>query len=113
MPSAPEKETETGRLYQPFESGGREGVPPDTEGAVESYRNEAVAASTFPALSVQEPFTEALLVSGPEYVLSGVQKAIPDASSVPPNEIPTGLSYQPFASGPRPSVAVVTGGAES
>jgi hypothetical protein len=112
MPSVPEKETETARLYQPFESDGREAVP-DTRGAVESYRNEAVAASTLPALSVQEPFTEALPVSGLEYVLSCVQKAIPDASSVPPNEIPTGLSYQPFASGPRPSVAVVAGGAES
>src|SRR5215467_11565754 len=54
VPSVPENETVSGWLYQPFESAGREGVPA-TVGAVESYWNEAVAGSTLPALSVQEP----------------------------------------------------------
>src|SRR5215475_990008 len=112
VPSVPENETVSAWLYQPFESGPREGVPA-TEGAVESYWNEAVAGSTLPALSVQEPLTAALPVSGPEYVFCGVHDAIPDMPSVPPKETVTGWSYQPFASGPRPSVAEAFGAVES
>src|SRR5438094_3592593 len=103
VPSVPENATVSAWLYQPFESAAREGVPA-TDGAVESYWNEAVAGSTLPALSVQEPLTEVLPVSGPENVFCGVQEAIPDVPSVPPNDTVTGLSYQPFASGPRPSL---------
>src|SRR4051794_27960335 len=112
VPSVPENETVSWWLYQPFESAGREGVPA-TDGADESYWNDAVAGSTLPALSVQEPLTAALLVSGAEYVFCGVQEAIPEVPSVPPNEIVTGLSYHPFASGPRPSVAEASGAVES
>jgi hypothetical protein len=112
VPSVPENETVSWWLYQPLESAAREGVPA-TEGAVESYWNAAVAGSTLPALSVHEPLTAALPVSGPEYVFCVVHEAIPDVTSVPPKETVTGWSYQPFASGPRPSVAEASGAVES
>jgi hypothetical protein len=39
-----------------------------------------------------------------------VQVAIPDVASLPLNVTPTGLLYQPFASGPRLNDAPVTFG---
>src|SRR5207249_1972176 len=80
---------------------------------VPGVRVRAAAGSTLPALSAQEPLTAALPVSGPEYVFCAVQEAIPDVPSVPPKETVTGWSYQPFASGPRPSVAEASGAVES
>src|SRR5436190_1378138 len=112
VPSVPENETVSWWLYQPFESAGREGAPA-TEGAVESYWNEAVAGSTLPALSAQEPLTAALPVSGPEYVFCAVQELIPEIPSVPLKDTVSAWLYQPLESALRPGVAVTDGGVAS
>ena len=60
----PENVTESEWLYQPFASGPRLAVAV-VAGAVASYLNDRLAPLTFPALSVQEPLTVTLAVSGP------------------------------------------------
>jgi hypothetical protein len=72
----------------------------------------SVTDPAFPALSVQEPVTEAAAPSGPPYVPE-VHDATPDAPSSPVKLNATGLVYQPFASGPRAGDAVTLGGDES
>src|SRR5437762_718194 len=111
--SPPPYWTVSGWLYQPFASGLRPRVPTTDVGAVASYLRAKERVPVLPALSSQRPLTEALPVSGPENVFCGVQEAIPDVPSVPPNETVTGLLYQPLASGPRPSVAEASGAVES
>jgi hypothetical protein len=91
----------TGWLYQLPESGPRESETL-TDGGVASYLigpNE-VDELGFPALSVQLPENDALVLSGPLYVVE-LQLAMPDVASVPVKLISTGWLYQPFASGPR------------
>ena len=62
----PAKLTDSAWLYQPFESGPREGVAVTT-GAVSSYwKLNGVLALVFPARSRHVPETEALAESGPE-----------------------------------------------
>ena len=62
----PAKLTESAWLYQPFESGLREGVAVTT-GSVSSYwKPKLRAALVFPARSRQVPDTEAFGESGPE-----------------------------------------------
>jgi hypothetical protein len=62
----PLTEAMTGRVYQPLESGGRDGAA-DTVGLEASYLNFAlVALAVFPALSVQLPLTVAFIELGPE-----------------------------------------------
>jgi hypothetical protein len=78
----PAKLTFSGRLYQPFESGERAGVPL-TEGAVASYLRPNVRDVVFPALSVHEPVTEAVASSGPEYVRADTHETPPEVASVP------------------------------
>ena len=64
--SVPLKLTVNEWLYQPFESGLREGVAV-TAGAVSSYRKlKLLLALVFPARSRQVPETDALAESGPE-----------------------------------------------
>jgi hypothetical protein len=108
--SDPENVPSTGWLYQPFASGGRD-AEADTLGAVPSYwsANEPELL-VFPAASVQVPLTDALLESGPEYVVD-VQTAIPDVASVPANDTATPWLYQPFASGERAAEAPESMGA--
>jgi uncharacterized protein (DUF1501 family) len=97
--------------YQPFESGGRDGVKV-TAGGVASYFNANEPAALFPAASTQLPATLAVALSGPEYVaLEHV--STPDVASLPPNETATGWLNQPFASGARAALAVTVGGVES
>jgi len=62
--SVPEKPTKTAWLYQPFESGLRPALPVAV-GAVESYLMGTEAVPTLPALSMHDPVTEALPLSGP------------------------------------------------
>jgi hypothetical protein len=82
VPSAPAKLTFSARLYQPFESGVRAGVAV-AEGAVPSYFNPNAFEVVFPALSVQEPLTEAVASSGPEYVRADTHETPPEIASVP------------------------------
>jgi hypothetical protein len=56
-------------LYQPFLSAIRDGVAV-AWGAVASYFSPYDAEPLLPALSVHEPFTAPVALSGPEYVLS-------------------------------------------
>ena len=64
--SVPAKLTESAWLYQPFESGLREGVAVTT-GLVSSYwKPKLKDALVFPARSRHVPGTEALAESGPE-----------------------------------------------
>ena len=63
--SVPEKLTVRGRSYQPFASGPRAGVTV-VAGPVESYLSGSEAVAALPALSRQEPLTEAPPLSGPE-----------------------------------------------
>ena len=64
--SVPAKATATERLYQPFESAARAGVPLVTVGAVASYfRAYPSGALTLPARSVHVPAGEAAVLSGP------------------------------------------------
>jgi hypothetical protein len=56
----------TGWVYQPFESGPRDGTT-ETVGLDASYwKGSLVALAVLPALSVQLPLTVALVESGPE-----------------------------------------------
>jgi hypothetical protein len=66
-----------------------------------------------PALSVQVPLTTVPAVSGPLYVLFGLQEAMPEVASAPFQETSTFELSQPFAFGAGLGEAVVTGGDES
>jgi hypothetical protein len=66
-----------------------------------------------PASSWHEPSTEALPVSGPEYVRGALQEAMPDKPSTALKETVREWLYQPFESAVRPGVAVTSGGLES
>jgi len=69
-------------LYQPFESGPRDGVGVTT-GPVASYSKPKLPdALVFPAMSRQVPETEALTESVPEYDAC-VQDSIPEVASAP------------------------------
>ena len=93
--SAPLKETESGWLYQPFESGPRDGVAVTT-GLVSSYwKPKLLLELVFPARSRQVPETDAFAESGPEYVVC-VHESIPDVASVPANAIESVWLYQPL-----------------
>ena len=62
----PLKLTVSGWLYQPFESGLRDGVAV-TAGPVSSYwKPKLLLALVFPARSRQVPLTDAFCESGPE-----------------------------------------------
>ncbi len=66
MASVPLKPTDSGWLYQPFESGPRAGVAV-TVGAVSSYWKPNVPGLlVFPARSRHVPLTDAVWSSGPE-----------------------------------------------
>ena len=57
----------TAWLYQPFESGCRDGLFPVTAGSVSSYLSEnAFEPLWLPAISRHEPFTAVDGSSGPE-----------------------------------------------
>jgi hypothetical protein len=62
--SVPEKPTVSAWLYQPLLSAGRLPVAV-AAGGVASYLKGRLAVVTLPALSVQEPPTEVLPLSGP------------------------------------------------
>jgi hypothetical protein len=106
--SVPKNPTVSGWLYQPFASGPRDGLGV-VEGAVASYLTAADAGSTLPALSRQEPLTEALLLSGPEYVSGEVQEASPEVASLPEKLTVSEWLYQPLESGLRPAAAEAAG----
>src|SRR5207248_1750987 len=99
-------------LYQPFESGVRPRVPTTDVGAVASYLSAKEPVAVLPALSVHMPPTDAEPSSGPEYV-AWLHEPRPEVPSVPENETVSWWLYQPFASGPRPSVAEASGAVES
>ncbi len=63
--SAPAKLTVSAWLYQPFASAPREGSAV-TCGLVPSYFRPTDLEAPFPALSLQDPVTEAVAESGPE-----------------------------------------------
>jgi hypothetical protein len=63
--SLPPNDTVNGWLYQPFASAARLAAAAVT-GAVASYFSGRLATPTLPALSVHEPPTAALPLSGPE-----------------------------------------------
>jgi hypothetical protein len=109
--SVPEALKSTGWLYQSPESGPRDKEMP-TEGGVASYLigPKLVGALVLPALSVHVPENDALVPSGPPYVVE-LQPAIPEVASVPLKLMPTGWLYQPFASGGRLGDPPVTLGA--
>jgi len=83
-------------------------------GGVASYLNAGEAPpARLPALSVQEPLTVVLVVSGPWYITS-VHASIPEPPSLPRNVTRTGWLYQPLLSGARSSVTLsMDGGAAS
>jgi hypothetical protein len=66
-----------------------------------------------PALSRHEPPTEALVLSGPEYVFGASQDSSPEVASLPLKAIASARLYQPFVSAGRAAVAVATGGVAS
>ena len=99
-------------MYQPFASAARPAAALAT-GAVPSYlKPNAVVPLGFPARSLQDPLTEAAVLSGPPYV-SWVHApgASPDVASVPWNARPIGWLNQPLASAARAGLAPVTWGA--
>src|SRR6478736_4149499 len=110
MLSEPLKETPSGWLYQPFESGTRAGTAVTPVGAVASYSSPNEAAPTLPALSIQLPVTDAVAESGLEYVFAVEQESMPEVASVPEKDTETAWLYQPFASAGRDGVAVADGG---
>src|SRR3954454_21477556 len=61
------KRMTTGWLYQPSWSGGRTAMARLITGGVASKRSGNAAVAEFPALSIQEPATEAEAESRPEY----------------------------------------------
>ena len=99
-------------LYQPFESGPRDGTAPVTLGAVASNLNadDATLALLLPALSRHLPETFAEAVSGPAYGTES-QEASPEVGSLPVKASVSEWLYQPFESGPRDGTAPVTLGA--
>ena len=107
-PSAPPKVTVTGSRYQPASRSGTAVVA----GGVASYLSVSCGAAVFPARSVHDPPTFCAAPSGPEY-RAPAQPASPDVASEPVTATSTGWLYQPFASGPRASAAVATGGVAS
>jgi hypothetical protein len=80
-------------------------------GSLESYFKENVFDAAFPALSLQLPETEALELSGPEYMAGKPQLAlsIPETASDFVQLRPTGLEYQPLKSGLRPGLTEIVG----
>ena len=81
-------------LYQPFESGARDGLAV-TLGSVASYwKLNALVLLVFPARSRHVPFTKAVGSSGPEYVAC-VQLSRPEVASAPVNAIERVWLYQP------------------
>src|SRR4029453_14236877 len=110
VPSVPAKPIVSAWLYQPFESGAREGVAVTT-GPVPSYwKLKLVAALEFPARSRQVPETEAFAESGPVKLVC-VQESMPDVASLPANVIVRARLYQPLRSGGRDALAPVTSAA--
>ena len=107
--SLPVKPTVSAWLYQPLESGGRDGLAPVTCGAVASYMSANARTVVLPATSRQEPLTERLGPSGPEYVCAGTQDSTPEVASVPVKLTLSEWLYQPFESGARAGVAVTCG----
>src|SRR5689334_15023830 len=111
--SEPPQSTVRRWLYQPLESGGRDGSGAAL-GGVASYRNESAGgAAALPAWSVHWPPELALPSSGPLYVSGAVQESIPEVASVPLQPIETGWLYQPSWSGGRAAVTVTVGGVPS
>ena len=104
------KPTVSAWLYQPFESGAREGVAVTTGPVASYWKLKALLALVFPARSRHVPLTVPVASSGPEYVV-WVQESIPDMASVPENVIVNAWLYQPFESGLRDGVDPVTCGA--
>jgi hypothetical protein len=99
----------TGWLYQLPESGPRASER-DTAGGVASYLKEnEPPLAVFPALSAHVPLKLPLVVSGPEYE-SELQLAKPDVASLALTPMESGWLYQPFASGPRALIPLMTGG---
>src|SRR4029453_13862355 len=95
VPSVPAKPIVSAWLYQPFESGAREGGAVTT-GPVESYwKLKLLAALVFPARSRQVPETEPVASSGPEYVVC-VQDSMPEVPSGPANGMVTGGCEHPL-----------------
>src|SRR5256885_3938027 len=95
-------------LNQPFTSAPRPAAAVTT-GGVASYLRPNEVAPALPALSKQVPATEARELSGPAYVCAAEHDATPEKPSLPSKETVTCPSYQPFASGARPGVAVTEG----
>ena len=62
-----------------------------------------------PALSEQEPDTDALPLSGPLYVRGDVHPAMPDVASVPGKLTESAWLYQPPASVAREGAGVSAG----
>jgi hypothetical protein len=92
-----------------FESGGRAGVKLML-GAVASYLNVKVdVLLAFPALSVQDPLTDAVPLSGPLYVTAGVQESTPENMSVPLTLNVIGALYQSARLGDDCGTSVTTG----
>src|SRR6188472_4792494 len=106
--SVPLQLIETGRLYQPSWSAGR-AAETATVGGVESYCKPKSSPALLPALSVHVPWTEAFAPSGPAYV-GDEHDAIPEVASEPLKATPTEWLNQPFESGVRAVVALVTAG---
>src|SRR5262249_32771937 len=96
MSSTPAKPTVSPWLYQPRESGGRDGVPATERGAVASYSSPKPPKPTFPALSLQVPFTEPVRLSGAVYVLGAEHVSSPETASSPEKATERGWLYQPF-----------------
>src|SRR4029453_4808249 len=81
-------------------------------GGVASYLSAKLAAVWLPALSRQEPLTEAFGLSGPAYVAC-VQDAICEVASVPLKPTASAWLYHPLASAGRPARAATVGGVAS
>jgi hypothetical protein len=63
--SVPCQSSRTALLYQPFASGTRPAVAPETAGAAASYLTRYASDELFPALSVHVTLRLAPIVSGP------------------------------------------------
>ena len=87
-------------------------LTPVSFGGVSSYLNATVCDALLPALSVQLAVSDAVSLSGPEYV-PPLHEAIPAVASVPVTDSATGWLYHPAASGGRASATLRTGGVES
>ena len=107
--SLPEYVTVTAWLYQPLASMGRDALPPLFCGAVASYLSENGAWPVLPALSVQEPVTLAVALSGPEYAFGAEHESRPDMASLPLKLTESAWLYQPLASAARAGLGVAPG----